>query len=393
MPLQTMSDLLISPSALSSVLFNGKSLILANNDLLGTVSDGLTPLGEIYYAGKKGKRSPELAEFGYNELCFVLDTLYGLKEIHGIESFDQLFWQTGYDVLLKDPDPYVADKALFEIIDFQLDDLHSSFNNYSYLTGKRQVRNGIGPARQKIEDAVTTYGDARDAAYPDDWYVYEEVGNTAYITFDNFTMNYNGSDYYEIDNVDDMLGDTVGLIIYAHAQITRENSPIENVVLDLSNNLGGSVDAAIFVMSWFLGEAPFSVKDMNTGALSTATYRADVNLDKVYDEKDTVADKNLFCIVSPVSFSCGNLVPAALKASNKVILLGRTSGGGSCVVQPLSTAWGTIFQISGSRRMSFLKNGSFYDIDLGVDPNYSISKPEKFYDREKLTDYINNEIF
>ncbi len=124
-----------------------------------------------------------------------------------------------------------------------------------------------------------------------------------------------------------MPDDTLGLIIQAHEQITRENSPIENVVLDLSNNTGGDVDAAVFVLGWLLGEAPFSVKDMSTGAMSTSVYRADVNLDRTFDEKDTVLDKNLYCLISPVSFSCGNLVPAALKSSQKVTLLGRTSGG------------------------------------------------------------------
>ena len=100
-------------------------------------------------------------------------------------------------------------------------------------------------------------------------------------------------------------------------------------------------------------------------------------------------DKNLYCLISPVSFSCGNLVPAALKSSQKVTLLGRTSGGGSCAVQPVSSAWGTVFQISGALRMSFLKNGSFYDIDQGIEPDYYIDHIKNFYDRAALTDYIN----
>ena len=83
------------------------------------------------------------------------------------------------------------------------------------------------------------------------------------------------------------------------------------------------MDAAVFVLGWFLGDAPFSVKNMTTGAMSTSVYRADVNLDREFDEKDTVADKNLFCLISPVSFSCGNLVPAALKSSQKVTLVGQ----------------------------------------------------------------------
>ena len=114
----------------------------------------------------------------------------------------------------------------------------------------------------------------------------------------------------------------------------------------------------------------------------------ELDMDGVFDEEDSIADRNLFCLISPVSFSCGNLVPAALKSSQRVTLLGRTSGGGSCAVQPLSTAYGTLFQISGRLRLSFLKNGSFYDIDQGVDPDFYISDISHYYDRAALTDYI-----
>jgi hypothetical protein len=36
-----------------------------------------------------------------------------------------------------------------------------------------------------------------------------------------------------------------------------------------------------------------------------------------------------------------------------------------------------------------MKNGSFYDIDRGAAPDYTLTSPETFYDREALTDYIN----
>ena len=183
--------------------------------------------------------------------------------------------------------------------------------------------------------------------------------------------------------------DTIALIIHAHRQITRENSPIENVVLDMSGNTGGAAVAAIFVMSWFLGEAPFSLTSPATGALSTSFCRADVNLDREFNDLDTVADKNLYCLVSPVSFSCGNLVPWVFKASGAVTLLGDTSGGGSCVVQFMSSAWDSLFSISGTKRISFVKNGSFYDVDRGVDPDVFLTRKESFYNREQLTEFIN----
>ncbi len=396
MPLQTMNDFTLL-SCNVSFIFNGQALYLASDDLFFDYQElDYTDIAYQYYdsatgngSGLTGKRSDALAEYSYNELCLALDTFYGLKEVHDIKSFRELFWQIGYDEALSGESAKDADYALKSFIDFYLDDLHSVFNEYSWLTGLESISSSTGMANRKFNEQCDIYSAARDKAYPDGWLNYEEVGNTAYITFDSFSSKYNGSAFYDAKERGKMLDDTVGLVIYAHEQITREGSPIENVVLDLSNNTGGAVDAAVVVISWFLGDAPFSVKDMATGAMSTSVYRADINLDYRFDENDTVSDKNLYCLISPVSFSCGNLIPAAFKSSQKVTLLGRTSGGGSCVVQPMSTAYGSLFQISAAQRMSFLKNGSFYDIDQGVDPDYYIDRIDHFYDRSALTAFIN----
>ena len=233
--------------------------------------------------------------------------------------------------------------------------------------------------------------DARAAVYPDGIPGYEEVGNTAYISFDSFDMNTDDPDvYYRAEDVADLPDDTVGLIMKAHAMINREDSPIENIVLDLSANGGGATDAAVFTIAWFLGEAAIGMNDTMTGAMCSTTYRGDTNRDRQFDESDAVTDKNLFCLISPFSFSGGNLVPCMLKESGKVTLLGRTSGGGACVVQPVSSAWGTSFAISGPRRMSFLKNGAFYDVDRGADPDFVLPTPAQYYDRAALTDYLNS---
>jgi hypothetical protein len=107
---------------------------------------------------------------------------------------------------------------------------------------------------------------------------------------------------------------------------------------------------------------------------------------------DTLSGKglHLYCLESPVSFSCGNLVPNAFKASHKVTLLGQESGGGSCVIHPLCTAAGSRYQVSGYRRFSIMKNGSFYDVDRGAQPDYFIGDINRFYNRKELTEYINS---
>lgn len=388
-PLQTLNDFTLLPTQLSFI-FNGQLLFLANDNQFFDYEQGeYTEAAELYYDVPTGPRSDALAEYGYNELCLLLDTFYGLKEAHDITGFRELFWQIGYDEVLSGRSALDADNALKSIIDYYLDDLHSVFNEYSYLAGLNSISGSTGMANRKLSAHSDAYSAARDEAYPDGWLQYEELGNTAYITFDSFLCLGSGEMYYDRGADIPDFSDTVTQIIDAHARITRPDSPIENVVLDLSNNTGGDVDAAVVVLSWFLGDAPFSVKNMATGAMSTAVYRADINLDHVFDERDTVADKNLFCIISPVSFSCGNLVPAAFKSSQKVTLIGRTTGGGSCVVQPVTTAWGTVFDISAPQRMSFLKNGSFYDIDQGVEPDCHISRIANYYDRAAMTDFIN----
>ena len=390
-PLQTANDIFFYPGSQIGFLFNGQALFLANENQFFDANIGeFTELSERYYEAPTAKRSDAFAEYGYQELCMMLDNLYGLKGPHDIEKFGQTFWEIGFDEVLSGNDAADADNALKQFIEFYLDDLHSSFLEYSAFGGAQTFTASTGMANRKYGECVELYGSARAAVYGKDVPAYEEVGNTAYITFDTFESDYYGQAFYEALETGKMPQDTIGLIIQAHEQITRENSPIENVVLDLSNNTGGAVDAAVFVLGWLLGDAPFSVKDMSTGAMSTSVYRSDVNLDRVFDENDTVSDRKLYCLISPVSFSCGNLVPAALKSSQKVTLLGRTSGGGSCVVQPVSTAWGTLFQISGAQRMSFLKNGSFYDIDQGIEPDCYIDDIANFYNREALTDYINS---
>lgn len=156
-------------------------------------------------------------------------------------------------------------------------------------------------------------------------------------------------------------------------------------------NGGGHAPAALWTLGWFLGDAQLSVTHTATGAESTTVYRADVNLDHEFDEKDTLAglNLNLYCLSSPRSFSCGNLVPWAFKADGRVTLLGRVTGGGSCSVNFLTTAWGTSYQLSGPNRLSFVKNGAYYDVDQGAEPDYFIRDYRNFYDREALTEIIN----
>ena len=381
-PMQTVSDLFLAPLNIGDLYFNGQAVIK---------SSSVKDCAEVYYAAPTGERSEALTEYGYAELCMMLDHFYGFRDTHRIDSFDRFFRNTGFSETLKGASVEEADLLILHLISDFLSDGHSGWHGFSYLAGQSDYKTADA-TNNRIFDHLDRQQNARAVFYPDGVPGYEEVGNTAFITFDSFVCSaMNGEDYYgPKDPLDFGDEDTVGLIIKAHQLINRESSPIENVVLDLSANTGGMDNAAVAVISWFLGEAALSQTDNMTGAMCTSVYRADINRDRVFDEKDTVADKNLFCLVSPCSFSCGNLAACMFKESGKVTLLGRTSGGGSCSVMSVSSAWGTSFQISSNQRMSFLKNGSYYDVDRGADPDFVIPTPKQYYDRAALTDYINS---
>lgn len=379
LPLQLVSDIILSQYSVTT-LYNGEAVFAQAGGNLDAIAD------KYYISNPPAERSQELAAFNYKELCFALDALYGLKEQHNIKNFNNLFQMTGLAVDMLSTDPQVAGQALADLTIKYFDDSHSGFISKSYMMKQEPERN-FGPSIINRRDDKERYTKAREKYYPDEIPGYEEVGNTAYITFDEFYFA--DVDYYSGEKPEDHPEDTVGLMIHAYNEITREGSPIENVVLDLSNNGGGMADAAAYVIGMFLGDGSICMMNPLSGALVSQNFKIDANLDRKFDEKDSLRNYNLFCLTTSKSFSCGNLVPSVFKNSNRVMILGQTSGGGACVVQNLTTADGCPFQISGLKRLAYMKNGSFYDIDQGVTPDFVIPKPEQFYDRQYLTTYIN----
>lgn len=377
LPLQTMNDVLMSHISMLSLSFNGEALTLTQD-----------PLSK-YSAGAK-ELSEELAAFNYHEMCLMLDNFYGLKESHYITSFDKLFDEIGLKQDLMSTDPNTVDTAIAKFIAQDLDDVHSSFLSSSSYVGEDRSDElydtvGDGSAHYANDLDELRYKTARSVLFPDGVPFYQEIGDTAFVTFDGFGRE--REDYYEEATLDDPI-DTLEIIMHAHEQITRKGSPVKNVVLDLSCNTGGAADAAVFTAAWFLGSCPFAQRNTLSDALSVGVFKADVNRDHKFDKNDTVRDRNLYCIISPVSFSSGNLVPAALKSSGQVTLLGRPTGGGACVVAPSSNAIGTTFNISGNMQCSITKNGSFYNVDEGVEPDVTLTQLASYYDRPALVEYI-----
>ena len=398
-PLQTLSDLFWATYG-KTVIYNGECILLYMQipDMLKNPDGTLSETGEAVFGKDNslstGVISESMAKFNYDELCFAFDNIYGLKDAHHILSFRELVRELGYEDIFLGTDSKKIDEALCRIVAENIDDKHSKYLLASYASGvdyrdELIEKYGEGRARAELFALLDEYDAERKKFYPDGIPDYEEIGDTAFITFDEFKAakrNY----YLEPPTPEDT--DTDAIIYRAMQQILRPDSPIKTVVLDLSCNTGGEVEAAAFVLSAFIGTASISEEDPNTGALAVNDYMADTNFDKKYDQDDTLAGRNLrlFCLESSISFSCGNLVPAFFKEDPHVSLIGQRSSGGSCSITFLTTAIGSSLRLSSSHRTSYLRNGSFYDIDQGVEPDFFISQAENFYDRNKLVNYINS---
>ena len=383
-PLQTLNDLLL-PQTGKSAVFNGQELLVG-------------PWGGEFVKGRynvpAGPMSEAMADFNYKELCLSLDTFYGLKTEHGIVRFGDFFNETGLAEDLSGTDPAAFDRGLRRLVLKYFHDSCSGFRTTSVLTGRElEADNGLGvlsdPNARTGQDM--TYVNARKKYYPgmgEKGRVlrYEETEDTAIITFDSFTAD--REDYYtQADRANPK--DTVEMISHAQARITREGSPVRNLVLDLSCCRGGSVDAAVFTAAWLRGSALIGVRNILTGALSAEGVRADVNLDGVFDQKDLLPSYvHVYVLTSRNTFSCASLVAAAVKGKAGITLLGAPTGGGGSLDRLCTTASGAEYRIPGTLQTGVFIEGAFYRPEGGTEPDFVISDVDTFYNRTLLTEFI-----
>jgi hypothetical protein len=391
LPAKIFADIFLQPFFIDFYYQDGAAYFTDNNNLKSA-------FGEQIYKEQTDfrERSAALSAFTYNELVFNLDYFYGLKPEHNITSFDEFLTLQGYKEDLLKGDPIASGNALCKLLYRDLADHHSNIyepSPYAYKnakdTGWSEMSKGTPSSSYfQIYSQMKLYSAARASAFPEGVPSYQEIGDTAYVTFDSFD-NMDTIDHYGTAGLGtkDSI-DAAGIIQYAHSQIMRDSTPIKNVVVDLSLNRGGSVDTGVYLTGWMLGDGVQNVLSRLDGSLSETFYKTDINLDHAFDEKDVLANKRLFCITSPFSFSCANSTSAFLHDSEMVTMLGRKSAGGACIVRDFLLADGTAMILSDYDLYVHIKNGVPASVDDGVTPDVEITAPEDFYDRAKLTGMI-----
>ncbi|MDO5456039.1 MAG: S41 family peptidase, partial [Eubacteriales bacterium] len=161
-------------------------------------------------------------------------------------------------------------------------------------------------------------------------------------------------------------GDPMTIFLEALSR-AKADPEVKNFVVDISGNMGGSVDLVHALTAILSGENETEIVCQNTldGQFYTEFYEIDTNMDGKFDEadKEVTCDLRIAVLTSRISFSCGNLFPAMMKDKG-VLIMGEQSGGGACAIQCMATADGICYQIS-SHRMHML-DGSGGQVDFGV---------------------------
>ena len=373
----------------------------------------------------KETRTKDMATFAYNNLCFTLTNLFGypgrtllekkgLKEKgldQALKDYGQAGTMTRELLLSTNMYDYIAGTNTLACLLNDGGHTDTDINHISkmdsstdfYKTMKSTVKAkleefyGYCPeyaAVKKVDDDYdTTHSkliEARIAKIGRGVTYYKE-GNTAYCLFNVFDCDFAAwRKFYKGEGpkptVENHPNDWLAVLLDGLEQAAKDPE-VKNFVLDLSTNGGGSEDIVMVITSLMCNKAEAYNENSLLGQKQKIYYEVDRNLDGKFDEKDAEVKYNLrfALLVSPCSFSCGNMLPALMKDFG-IPLIGQRTGGGSCAVLYNPSADGFGYRYSTHR--SRLMNQKGENVDPGVEPDLKLESPEEFFDFQKITAFI-----
>ena len=419
-PFATIADLYVD-GYMHLAAFNGQTVMVAPDGAYSLVNgypaDFITPI-------LQETRTADMADFSYRNLCFTMTNFFGypgrtLLENKGLKEkgLDQALLDYGKGgqmtrELLKSENmyDYIAGTATLGCL---LDDGGHTYTdvmriskfdgNPAFMTTVNEIKDakkaeflGYCPEYKEVAKVL----DDRTALEKElramrtekmgEGVKYYKEGQTVYCWFNLFLCDDSGwRKFYKGEapkpTVEDYPDDW--LIALVDALEKAENDPeVKNFVLDISTNGGGSSDVVLFITSLFCNKSDIYYENTLTGQRTKSTFEVDRNLDGKFDEKDEEMKYhlNFALLVSPYSWSCGNLLPAMLKDYG-IPLLGMRTGGGSCAILYNPTAEGFGYRYSTHRHR--LNNTKGENIDTGIAPTYELDKND-FFNVQKVTQLV-----
>ncbi len=330
------------------------------------------------------KQSMQQRQDTFNSLKFAFENFYGLGLIES-KGIAALLEGRKNDIM--SADPIVSNQAIHDFIAIDLNDGHTSKENNSFYVRKDQCINRMGSYDTKYYEMRKKYYAAKygpNGTKKVDDVRFSTDGKTAIINLESFP---NSNDMYEFMascmNEIEVMEDSSG-------------TAVENIVLDLVTNGGGAVNG-LRVLMGFMTKAPlfFSMHNLATNADIIYNWRVDTNGDGNYDSRDGYSRFKWFVLTSEASYSCANTLPTIAKSTGLAKVIGRTPGGGICMVgkyhlsNEFAGRTSSIFRLQAAK----ISGGKFEfyhypDNDRGVNPDYVMSEND-ITNEQKIYDAVN----
>jgi len=423
-PYATLADI-YSDMNINVTYYNdaGKEL-LVNHMLDFNSFDKMDP-GRVEHIYGRQEVTDYMAQFRYHELCFVFDYIYGypgrdndlfragMEQCGFDEALDKV--QSGAEVkkLLKSKDNAEFLVGMNALQRLAYDGGHTTTtqaNTYGAIPavkarvdataakypGAETLFNAFVDDQVEKKDYIAKMKALRNEAYGDKKYIVSSDKSTAVIVLNSFMdLDDQGwKDWYNSQKTDAdwnklLARDGNLLATFLNGVRQARKDGVKNVVLDLTQNSGGSSDLVIAILSLitrneserqqFLLQSDYVISRQG----SVTHYVVDRNFDGKFDEADALvdySDLNFSVLTSKRSFSCANLMPALMKDDGFKVI-GERSGGGACAIQCQFTPDGMMYIISCYRLR--MLNGKRESIDAGVPIDIEVPI-DKFYDIDYL---------
>ena len=360
-------------------------------------------MGNCYFQNKTPyntlKRSKDLVELGYNDLCFAIDKLYGRPAQAEIapmleeKSFDEALDEYNDDtrrakelLLSENMVDYVLGTGYLGKV-FS-DGGHTAVNYpavLSFITPETAIYNELN----KLADSE----DFRDRAAAS--YAMSTLASSQRATTMSEFRSGKYKDYDLVKSWDDksasqlfITGDTA---VFAFDSFVNEavynfkwsldyakEKGIKRFVIDISCNSGGNAAVVMYIMAMITNKnkdsyvASYRKIQTLTGNITRNDNDVDLNLDgQINDlDKSVYYDFEYAFITSKISYSCGNLLPCLAKEAGFPIL-GERSGGGACSLLIAYTPE-TFFYTLSSYNKFITKDNK--DVDNGAELDYDLTK-------------------
>lgn len=397
LPLTTICDI-ASISYCSAVYYNGA--ISFNYSLQEPFVNWRGNLNNL-------SRSADEIAFTYNELCFAMDYLYvfpsrcELANVLQEKGFDKALQEYSSETRLVRDYLLSSDASRFvlglTILTVMLDDGgHTYFDYITY--------NGNTPVIAAYKSILNNPDDPGTAVY-NKWYSKKlaRIARTSRIknylggyapyesmkVFDERSSDGNRFRYYEYDDTGIFVYDNYNertVEYFKKALDQAKAHGMVNFVLDQSNNDGGYVDSAMYMVYAMTGEDSSFFEGPKTGNITVSKDYFDLDQDGEFEEdEDFHYSFNYAVICSAGSYSAGSNMPCIVKEYG-VPILGETSSGGGCYWGEFKMTMGNLYKLAS---YATLKTRGGKSIEAGAEPDYPLDYSE-IHDFKKIDEILDN---